>query len=145
MLFLDDTNDAQPQQQFSLDVSQNAASIQRHILALCQKHKPEVIVAEGIEANYILENLPEIQPHCGAIALKQPTLENVSFEKLQQAFLQRGQQRFYNVIVMLSQDYPQFKQLSHLFYMIKPDANFEAEVEYLLNTYFLLGDATDTD
>ena len=54
MLFLDDTNDAQPQQQFSLDVSQNAASIQRHILALCQKHKPEVIVAEGIEANYIL-------------------------------------------------------------------------------------------
>ena len=46
---------------------------------------------------------------------------------------------------MLSQDHPQFKQLSHLFYMIKPDANFEAEVEYLLNTYFLLGDATDTD
>ena len=145
MIFLDDMAQTEPQRKITLDLSQNAASIQRHILALCQKHKPEVIVAEGIEANYILENLPEIQPHCGAISLKQPTLENVSFEKLQQAFLQRGQQRFYNVIVMLSQDHPQFKQLSHLFYMIKPDANFEAEVEYLLNTYFLLGDATDTD
>ena len=139
MLFLDDTNDAQPQQQFSLDVSQNAASIQRHILALCQKHKPEVIVAEGIEANYILENLPEIQPHCGAIALKQPTLENVSFEKLQQAFLQRGQQRFYEVRIMLLQTHPQFKLFSDLFYMMQPEDNFEAEVEYLLNTYFLIG------
>ena len=139
MLFLDDTNDAQPQQQFSLDVSQNAASIQRHILALCQKHKPEVIVAEGIEANYILENLPEIQPHCGAIALKQPTLENVSFEKLQQAFLQRGQQRFYEVRIMLLQTHPQFKLFSDLFYMMQPEDNFEVEVEYLLNTYFLIG------
>ena len=145
MIFLDDMAQTEPQRKITLDLSQDAATIQQQIVALSQKHKPEVIVAEGIEANYILENLPEIQPHCGAISLKQPTLENVSFEKLQQAFLQRGQQRFYNVIVMLSQDHPQFKQLSHLFYMIKPDANFEAEVEYLLNTYFLLGDATDTD
>ena len=139
MIFLDDMAQTEPQRKITLDLSQNAASIQRHILALCQKHKPEVIVAEGIEANYILENLPEIQPHCGAIALKQPTLENVSFEKLQQAFLQRGQQRFYEVRIMLLQTHPQFKLFSDLFYMMQPEDNFEAEVEYLLNTYFLIG------
>ena len=98
-----------------------------------------------VDSQYILENLPEIQPHCGAIALKRPTLENVSFEKLQQAFLQRGQQRFYEVRIMLLQTHPQFKLFSDLFYMMQPEDNFEAEVEYLLNTYFLLGDATDTD
>ena len=139
MIFLDDMAQTEPQRKITLDLSQNAASIQRHILALCQKHKPEVIVAEGIEANYILENLPEIQPHCGAIALKQPTLENVSFEKLQQAFLQRGQQRFYEVRIMLLQTHPQFKLFSDLFYMMQPEDNFEVEVEYLLNTYFLIG------
>lgn len=41
-------------------------------LALCKNVVPEVIVAEGIEANYILRLLPEIQHYCGAIALKQP-------------------------------------------------------------------------
>lgn len=145
MLFLDDMAQTEPQRKITLDLSQDAATIQQQIVALSQKYQPEVIVAEGLEADFILGSLTEILPHCGGIALKQPTLENVSFEKLQQAFLQRGQQPFYNVIVMLSQDHPQFKQLSHLFNMIKPDANFEAEVEYLLNTYFLLGDATDTD
>ena len=139
MLFLDDTNDAQPQQQFSLDVSQNAASIQRHILALCQKHKPEVIVAEGLEADFILGSLTEILPHCGGIALKQPTLNNVSLEKLQHAYMQRGKQRFYEVRIMLLQTHPQFKLFSDLFYMMQPEDNFEAEVEYLLNTYFLIG------
>ena len=46
---------------------------------------------------------------------------------------------------MLLQTHPQFKLFSDLFYMMQPEDNFEAEVEYLLNTYFLLGDATDTD
>ena len=138
MIFLDDMAQTEPQRKITLDLSQDAATIQQHIVALSQKYQPELIVAEGLEADFILESLIEILPHCGGIALKHPT-DNVSLEKLQHAYMQRGKQRFYEVRIMLLQTHPQFKLFSDLFYMMQPEDNFEAEVEYLLNTYFLIG------
>ncbi|MCA4799587.1 MULTISPECIES: hypothetical protein [Acinetobacter] len=111
MLFLDDTAQTEPQRKITLDLSQDAATIQQHIVALSQKYQPELIVAEGLEADFILESLTEILPHCGGIALKHPT-DNVSLEKLQHAYLQRGKQRFYEVRIMLLQTHPQFKSFS---------------------------------
>ncbi|WP_446893050.1 hypothetical protein [Acinetobacter sp. NS4_7] len=139
MLFLDDMAQTEPQRKITLDLSQDAATLQQQIVTLSQKYQPEVIVAEGLEADFILGSLTEILPHCGGIALKQPTLNNVSLEKLQHAYMQRGKQRFYEVRIMLLQTHPQFKLFSDLFYMMQPEDNFEVEVEYLLNTYFLIG------
>ena len=72
MILIDDFYLKQPQCEIHLDSTQNHELLKAEFLALCKNVVPEVIVAEGIEANYILRLLPEIQHYCGAIALKQP-------------------------------------------------------------------------
>ena len=56
MIFLDGMAQTEPQRKITLDLSQDAATIQQQIVALSQKYQPEVIVAEGLEADFILES-----------------------------------------------------------------------------------------
>ena len=72
------------------------------------------------------------------ICAQTPDLKQYFTRKTATCLSAARQTAFYEVRIMLLQTHPQFKSFSDLFYMMQPDDNFEAEIEYLLNTYFLI-------
>ena len=145
MILIDDFYLKQHQREIHLDLTQNDELLMAEFLALCKNAEPEVIVAEGIEANYILRLLPEIQHYCGAIALKQPLCDKIDFIALEHYYLTQPKASRFSIQIQLDTADPNFSKLNALFYMIDAEENFDNAVGELKNTYFLWGSEDTTD
>ena len=128
MRFIDDFNTEQPDRQIHLDLSQSDADLQKTLLNYCAEQQPEVLVADGIEADHILRLLPALSIHCGAIALQHPTFKQVNIAQLSPQ---------YGVIIQLDPLHPQYDALNQCFAMIPLEEDFEQAVQVLKNTYMI--------
>ena len=128
MRFLDDFNTEQSDRQIHLDLSQSDADLQKTLLNYCIEQQPEVLVADGIEADHVLHLLPSLSIHCGAIALQHPSLKQVNIEQLSSQ---------YGIIIQLDPQHPHYEALNQCFAMIPLEEDFEQAVQFLKNTYML--------
>lgn len=128
MRFLDDTKPEQADRQIDLDLAQSRSEIQKSILNYCIEQQPEVLVAQGIEADYVLSILPSVAIHCGAIALKHPSLTQVNIDQLHSQ---------YGVMLQISPLHPNYADLKQCFHLVPIEQDFEHAVQFLKNTYML--------
>lgn len=138
MRFLDDHRKQCPDFFIELDLEQSLEKIQQDITELCTHYEPEVLVAEGREADHLIPLLQHLSFTYGAVILKHPTLTAFPLQQLRD-YVARNRSARYAVRFVLSQDHPQFSALAELFVMLDEQVDFEQHVRELLNTYFLIG------
>lgn len=138
MRFIDQYNKRQPDFLIELNLEQSQEKIHRDILEFCKQYEPEVLIAEGKEADCVIDILSELGLSYGGLILKYPTRQEFPLDKLK-AYLKQMPNARYSVRFVLSQDHPQFSALNALFVILDENIDFETHVNQLLHTYFLIG------
>lgn len=113
--------------EFDLNFDQEHQDIEQELLHYYHQYDPEVIAAEGLEADYVLRLLPKLSFSSG-IALKHPALHYVDLSCLT---------AHNHVSIILSPQHPLFTQLKKLYDMPPESTDFNKIIQHLQSTYML--------
>ena len=138
MRFIDDHNPYQPDFFIELDLEQTKEKIHSDILEFCNRYKPEVLVAEALEADYVIDILPQLALSYGGLILKHPTRSVFPLGEMS-TYVQRMPNSRYSVRFVLSPMHSQYHQIQQLFVTLDEDIDIETHIQELHSTYFLIG------